>query len=144
MVQQVNDDLEMKVRRPAAVFVDVADAGELLSARDALAYLERVKGFSREVAVEREKFQTVAGGMAKNHKRAVVERRSVDRDGVDDAIKRRMDRRAGGERIDRFRNEWFAVHPWDFRWPQKVATCRANALRCSVRCQPRAFALFNL
>ena len=60
MVQQIDDDLEMKVWRPAAVFVDVADAGEELTTRDALAHLKSVKGFSREVAVEREKFQAVA------------------------------------------------------------------------------------
>ncbi len=75
--------------------MDVADAGELLSTRDALADLERVKSFSGEVAVEREKLQAVAGGMAKNHERAVVERRGIDGDGVNDAVEWRVDRRAG-------------------------------------------------
>ncbi len=67
VVKQVHDDLEMKVRRPAAVFVRVPDAGELLSARDELPHLERFEYFSREVPVEREKLCAVLGCVTKNH-----------------------------------------------------------------------------
>ena len=48
------------MRSPAAVFVDVADGGEWLSARDALAGLKCVEGVSREVAVEREELRPSA------------------------------------------------------------------------------------
>src|SRR5580704_458925 len=90
----------MKVRRPAAVFAGVADAGERLAARDALPHLEGVKCFAREVPVEREKFQAVAGCVTKDYQRTVVERRGVDRDIVNDAIYGGTDRRAGrGEYI---------------------------------------------
>ena len=68
------------------------DAGELLSARDALAHLESVKSFSREMAVEREEFQAVTDCMAQNHERTVIEGRSIDRRGVNDAAKWRVDR----------------------------------------------------
>src|SRR5580658_2520126 len=95
VVEQVQDNLKMKVRRPAAVFLSVTDPGELLSARDALAGLQPVKGFPCEVAVEREKFHAVAGCVAKNHEWPVVERRGIDGDGVHDTVKQSVDRRAG-------------------------------------------------
>src|SRR4029077_9624381 len=84
----------MNVGRPAAIFVDVTDAGESLAARDALPHLECVKGFSGEVAVEREKFEAVPGCVTKNYDRPVIERRGIDRDCVDEAVERRVDWRA--------------------------------------------------
>ena len=100
MLQQIDDDLKMKVRRPAAVFVDVANASELLATRDALADLDSVKGFAREMAEQRKKLETVARCVMKNHERAVIERSSIDRDSVDHTFKWRVDRCAGsGEQV---------------------------------------------
>ena len=95
MIQKVDNNLEVKVRRPAAIFVDVADAGELVSARNALPHLEGVKGISGEVAVKCEKFEAIARCVTKNDERAVIERRCVYCDDVDYAIKWRVDRGAG-------------------------------------------------
>ena len=93
-VEKIQDDLKVKMGYPAAVFVDVTDAGELLAARDALADLERVEGLSGEVAVEREEFQALTGRVAKNDEWAIIQGRGVDRNGVNDAIERGVNRRA--------------------------------------------------
>src|SRR5271166_6442260 len=90
----------MEMRCPAAVFLDVADIGEVLALRDTLAELKCVESVSCEVAVKCEEFRAVAGGVTNNHKRTVVERGGVDRDGVDHAVKGRVEGRAGhGEQI---------------------------------------------
>src|SRR5580692_2058345 len=94
VIEQINDDLEMQVRHPAAVFVYVADVGEWLAARDALSGLQCIKRLEGQVAIEREEFKAVARGVTKNNERPVIQGRSVDRDSMDDAVERRADWRA--------------------------------------------------
>lgn len=53
-VEQVEDELEVEVRRPAAIFLHGAEGGEFFSAGDGLADLQLLQSCDREVAVEGE------------------------------------------------------------------------------------------
>ena len=50
-IQQIQNDLKMKMRRPAAIFVGAADAREFLPPRDGLADFQLRESVSGEVAV---------------------------------------------------------------------------------------------
>ena len=59
-VEKIENDLEVEMRRPAAIFVWMANGGEGLSGGDELAGLESGEGGGGEVAVEGE--EVVGGG----------------------------------------------------------------------------------
>ena len=89
--------MKMKMRRPAAVFASVADMSEDLAAGDALAHFERRERCGGEMAVKGEEVDTRRRGVMKDDDGAVIEKRGVIRERVDDGVKRGGD---GSSRVD--------------------------------------------
>ena len=98
-IEKVENNLKMKVRRPAAVFASVADMGEDFAAGNALADSQRRERCGGEMAVESEEVDTGCRGVMKDDDGAVIERRGVIREHVEGGAKR------GGDGSARFDEE---------------------------------------
>jgi hypothetical protein len=96
-IEKVENDLKMKMRRPAAVFASVADMSEDFAAGDALAHFERRERCGGEMAVKGEEVDTRRRGVMKDDDGAVIEKRGVIRERVDGGVKRGVD---GSARVD--------------------------------------------
>ncbi len=93
-IQQIENDLEMKMRRPTAVFRGCSHAGKFLTVPDVLTGFESVERLRGQMSVEREKFRAVVRFMPQNHHRAVIQRSGIVRQNVNHSVKRRPQRRA--------------------------------------------------
>ncbi len=89
-------ELEVQVRRPAAVHPDIAQAGDLIARCYRLAGYE-LERLGIEMAVERPERHAFVGLVLQQDEAAEVERRLVVRDDGDDAVQRGEHRRARGE-----------------------------------------------
>jgi len=96
-IEKVENNLKMKMRRPAAVFASVANMGEDFAAGNALADSQRRERCGGEMAVESEEVDTGCRGVMKDDDGAVIERRGVIREHVDGGAKRGGD---GSARFD--------------------------------------------
>jgi len=94
-IEKVENDLKMKMRRPAAVFASVADMSEDFAAGNALAHFERRERCGGEMAVESEEVDTRCRGVMKDDDGAVIEKRGVIRERLDGGVKRGGDGSAG-------------------------------------------------
>src|SRR5437016_9914262 len=84
--EQIEDDLEMNVWHPSAVFICRAHSRKFFSAPNVLAGFHRSKGFFRQVAIQCEEFLSVASFVPQNHERSVVLRFGIISGDVDHAI----------------------------------------------------------
>ena len=100
-VEQIENDLKMEMRRPAAVFMGCADARKCFSSRDALADFQPRSGILwRDARTDVKNGPASPAFMLENYQRAVVERRGVVGERVNCAVEWRVDRGAGrGEKI---------------------------------------------
>jgi hypothetical protein len=100
-IEKVENDLEMEMRRPAAIFSGVANVREDFAAGDALAGLERGESSSGKVAVEREEFDGGSRRVMKDDDGTVVEWRVIVRERMNCGIERGGNGSTGfGEKID--------------------------------------------
>ena len=98
--EHVEDDLKMQMRRPVAVDRKVPHGGEALPFADDRARDEAGKRLAGEVAVQRveaERSPVVFHAVLEHDAGAIVERRRVVGEAVDDAVERGEDRRTGGQ-----------------------------------------------
>ena len=93
-IQQIENDLEMNMRRPAAILLTGPDAANLLAARNSLANLKAAKRLSCEMSVQREELFSVACVVPQNHQRTVILRGSIVCEKVHLALERCPHRRA--------------------------------------------------
>ena len=93
LLQEIEDHLEVEVRRPVAVHGRGADPRDRLSRLHALADREGEEGIPGQVAVERVERRAVPGLVAEDDERPVVLGGGVVREDVYDAGQRRADRR---------------------------------------------------
>ena len=89
------EDLQVQVRRPAAVLGLVAEPADLLPAPQRGARIQALRARPREVAVERVEAHAVAGLVVEDDDPSPVARFRAERDGADGPVERRQDRLAG-------------------------------------------------
>ena len=94
-IEKVENDLKMKMRRPAAIFASVADVGEDFAARDVLADFQRRECRGGEMAVESEEFDAGSRSVVKDDDGAVIERRGIVGERVDGGVERGRNGSAG-------------------------------------------------
>jgi hypothetical protein len=136
-IEKVENNLKMKVRRPAAVFASVADMGEDFAAGNALADSQRRERCGGEMAVESEEVDTGCRGVMKDDDGAVIERRGVIREHVDGGAKRGGDGSARFDEKDRDRDERCGARQTDWWRRRSEVRSKAGEPRCSGRCRPR-------
>src|SRR5262245_58049957 len=74
----IENDLEMQVRNPAAVFPAGAQVGDLLAGHERCAGLETLQAVAAEVAIERMEFQARSRRVLEDDGRAVIALGLVD------------------------------------------------------------------
>ena len=92
---QVRDDLDVQVRRPSAVYLGSPQRRHTSAPRDRLADRQSNERVPAQMPIEREELDPRLRRVPQDDDRPIVQRATIVRESVDDAIERRVDRRAG-------------------------------------------------
>ena len=96
-VQQVEDELKMKMGDPIAVMGRGADPTDMLAGDDLLSGLQQIQGLQAEMAIEGVEDIALVRPMLEDHDRAVVALPGIVMHGMDHRIERAEDRLVGGQ-----------------------------------------------
>jgi len=85
-IEKVEDDLEMEMRGPSAVFKASANAGKGLATGDAIAGAQGRERFAGKMTVKGEKCRSISRLVFEDDDRAVIERGAIVGKGVDSGV----------------------------------------------------------